>query len=62
MVDDPGPNLYKPPDYGLYRRLDSLAPERRVPDHVEQVIGEASDEDALPELPLPLRNLRHNIR
>jgi len=45
MVDDSGPNLHKPPDYRLYRRLHSLAPERRIPDHVEQVICEASDEE-----------------
>jgi hypothetical protein len=44
MVDHSGPNLYKPPYYRLYRRLDSLAPECRIPDHVEQTIGKTSNE------------------
>jgi len=44
MVDHSGPNLYKPSDYGLYGRFDALAPECATPDHVEQVVGQASDE------------------
>ena len=44
MVDHSGPNLYKPPDDRVYGRLDALAPERRIPDHVEQIIGKTSDE------------------
>ena len=44
MVDHPGPNLYKPPDDRVYGRLDALAPERRIPDHVEQIVGKTSDE------------------
>jgi hypothetical protein len=43
MVDHSGPNLHKPPDYGLYGRLYPLAPECTIPDHVEQVVGQASD-------------------
>ena len=46
MVDHPGPNLHNPPDDRIYGRLNSLAPERRIPDHVEQVIGEASDKES----------------
>ena len=45
MVDHPGSDLYKPHYYRLYGRLDVLTPERRIPDHMEQVIGEASDEE-----------------
>jgi len=44
MVDHSGPNLDKPSDYRLYRRLDSLPPECAVPDHVEQIVGQTSDE------------------
>ena len=44
MVDHSGSNLYKPPDDRVYGWLDALAPERRIPDHVEQVIGKTSDE------------------
>jgi hypothetical protein len=43
MIDDSGPNFYQPPDYRFYGWLDALTPERRVPDHVEEVIGHASD-------------------
>ena len=45
MIDHPCPNLYKPPDYRVYGWLGTLPPERRIPDHVEQVIGEASDKE-----------------
>jgi hypothetical protein len=44
MVDHSGPNLYKPPDYRLYGRLDALAPKRHIPDHVKQIVGKTSDE------------------
>jgi hypothetical protein len=45
VVDHSGSNLHKPPDDGAYGRLDRLTPERRIPDLVEQVIGEASDKE-----------------
>ncbi len=44
MVDHSGPNLYKPPDDRVYGWSDALPPERRITDHVEQVICETSDE------------------
>ena len=44
MVDHAGPDLYKPPDDRLYGRFDILATERRIPDHMEQIIGKTSDE------------------
>ena len=44
MIDHPGPNLYQPPDDRVHGRLDTLAPERYIADHVEQVIGKTSDE------------------
>jgi len=44
MVDHPGPNLYQPLDYRVYGRLDALAPECRIPNHVQQIVGKASDE------------------
>ena len=44
MVDHSGPNLYKLPYYRVYEWLDALAPERRIPDHVERIAGKTSDE------------------
>ncbi len=44
MVDYPGTNLDEPPDDRVYGWLDSLAPERGITDHVEQVICKTSDE------------------
>ncbi len=44
MVHYLGSNLYQPPDDRVYGRLDALAPERNIADHVEQVIGRPSDE------------------
>jgi len=44
MVDHSGPNLYKPLYNGVYGWLNALAPERGIPNHVEQVIGKASYE------------------
>ena len=44
MVHHPGPNLHKPSDDRVYGRLDSLAPECRIPNHVEQIVGKTSDE------------------
>jgi len=45
MVDHPGPDLYEPLYYRVYRRLDALAPECRIPNHVEQIVGKASSEE-----------------
>ena len=44
MIDHPGPNLDEPPDDRVYGRLDALAPERGTSNHVEQIVGETSDE------------------
>jgi hypothetical protein len=44
MINHPGPNLDEPPDDRVYGRSDALPPERRIPDHVEQVIRKTSDE------------------
>ena len=44
MVDHPGSNLHKPPDYRVYGWPDALPPERGIPDHVEQIVGQTSDE------------------
>ena len=43
MIDHFDPNPYKPPDYRVYGRLDALAPECRIPNHVEQIAGKTSD-------------------
>ncbi len=45
MVDHPGSNLDKPPDYRVYGWPDALSPERSVTDHMEQVIRQTSDEE-----------------
>ena len=45
MADHPGPNLDKPPDDRVYGRLDALAPERGIPNHLEQIVGKASYEE-----------------
>jgi len=39
MVDHSCANLYKPPYYRVYKWSDALAPERGIPNHVEQLIG-----------------------
>ena len=44
VVDHPGSNLHKPPNDRINGRLDALAPERRIPNHVEQIVGQTSDE------------------
>ncbi|HYA40702.1 MAG TPA: hypothetical protein VEF34_05340 [Syntrophobacteraceae bacterium] len=44
MVDHPGPNLYETPDYRVDGWPDALPPECGIPDHVEQIVGKASDE------------------
>ena len=44
MVDHPGPNLYKPLNHRVDGWLDSHAPERRIPNHVEQNVGKTSYE------------------
>jgi len=44
MVDHPGSNLHKPPDYRVYGWPDALPPERGIPDHVEQIVTQTSDE------------------
>jgi len=43
MVHHPGPNLDEPPDYRVYGRLDALAQECRMPNHVQQIVGKTSD-------------------
>jgi hypothetical protein len=43
MVDHSGPNLYKSLDYRVYGWFDALAPECRIPNHVEQIVGKTSD-------------------
>jgi hypothetical protein len=44
VIDDSGSNLHKPLDDRLYGWFDILAPERGIPDHMEQIVGETSDE------------------
>src|SRR5208283_4650560 len=44
MVDHPGSYLYETPDYRVYRWPDALPPECTVADHMEQIIGETSEE------------------
>ena len=44
MVDHSGAYFYKPPDNRVYGRLDAFAPERRITNHVQQVVGKTSDE------------------
>ena len=44
MVDHPGSYLYETPDYRVYRWPDALPPECTVADHIEQIIGETSEE------------------
>jgi len=39
MLDHAYANLNKPPDDRVYGRLDTLAPEGCIPDHVEQFAG-----------------------
>ena len=43
MIHHLGPNLHKPLDERVYGRLDTLAPECRIPNHVEQIVGKTSD-------------------
>ena len=44
MIDHHGVNLDEPPDDRVYGWLDALAPECRVPNQVEQIVGKTSDE------------------
>jgi len=44
MVRHPGPNLHKPSDDRVYGRLYAPAPECRIPNHVQQIVGAISDE------------------
>jgi len=44
MIDHSCANLYTPPDDRVYGWLDALAPECRIPNHVEQIVGNTSDE------------------
>jgi hypothetical protein len=46
MVDHSGPNLYKPHDTpgGALNQLTLSPPERRIPNHVQQIVGKTSDE------------------
>jgi len=43
MIDNPGSNLYKPPDDRVYGSLEALAPECGIPNHVEQIVSKISD-------------------
>ncbi len=44
MIDHPDPGPNEPPDDGVHGRSDALPPERRIADHVEQIVGKTSDE------------------
>jgi hypothetical protein len=46
MAHHPGPNLHKPPDDQVCRWLDALPPERRIMDHVEQIVSRVALEFA----------------
>ncbi len=44
VVHHPGANLDELPDDRVYRRLDALATECRIPNHVQQIAGNTSGE------------------
>ncbi|HYA43429.1 MAG TPA: hypothetical protein VEF34_19160 [Syntrophobacteraceae bacterium] len=43
-LDHSGPNLYQSPDDRVNGRLDALAPELRIADHMERIIRNTSGE------------------
>jgi hypothetical protein len=43
MVNHPGTYFYKPLDERVYGRFDALAPECRIPNQVEQIVGKTPD-------------------
>jgi hypothetical protein len=44
MINHPGFNLDEPPDDRVYGWFDALAPECRIPNHMEEIAGKTSDE------------------